>query len=827
MIRGALVLVVVAGCTLASVPGRSFGQAIPAFSGAEGPGANATGGRGGDVYHVTNLEFDLSGVIPGSLKYGINNAPGAGRTIVFDVGGTIYQNGGGSNWWFRSGKSNITVAGQTAPGGITIAGVGTKWTGNNIVLRNITVRTNKDPVNPNNFTYDGISTQATNSIIDHVSVTWAGDEGISATDAVNNTTVQYALIGEGLNFNGHSFGSILNTQNSDAPMAYHHNLYAHNKSRNPRLGSETGTGAIANFYNNTIYNWEGNAGYSASNADTGAQEPSRTNIVNNFYLKGANNGSTIFSAAGNQTQIYQSGNLYDSNKDGDFNDGTAVAWSHFAGSETQLAAPLAVAGGVIDSATVGRDRALDYGGANWWNRNPIDARVINSVRTGTGGIVLDLATGVQATEWATVLSQQATGGVAPFTRPAGWDADNDGMPGSWETAHGLNPLVADNNGDFDNDGYPNVEEYVNEIAQWPAPKAIVFNGSTNNRYAQITNWDITWQPSRFDTAQLRTGTTVVDAVGQHAGTLAVAPNAGDNATLSVNAGWIEVATALNVGSAGAGVANHLGGLVVAPTVTLGGSGAASGTYNLSGAGKLRVGTLAKGATGGVFNFTGGTLSADNVAFDLVNNGGTISPGDSPGTTRVVGNLSLNSGTLAIEVTGAGAGQFDRVIVAGTLAAGGVLDVTFLGGYAPTAGATFDILDFASASGAFTLDLPALDDGLIWDSSNLLSTGVLSVVAALTPSADFNTDDIVDGQDLLVWQRGLGLAGQTSNADGDADRNGVVNAADLDVWRTQLGTNPAGQVASAAVPEPASLCLIALLTTAHQHLRRLSRRTAGN
>ena len=74
---------------------------MPAFSGAEGPGATATGGRGGDVYHVTNLEFDHNGTIQGSLKYGINKAPVAGRTIVFDVGGTIFQNGGGAQYWFR------------------------------------------------------------------------------------------------------------------------------------------------------------------------------------------------------------------------------------------------------------------------------------------------------------------------------------------------------------------------------------------------------------------------------------------------------------------------------------------------------------------------------------------------------------------------------------------------------------------------------------------------------------------------------------------------------------------------------------------------------
>lgn len=306
-------------------------HAIPAFSGAEGPGSSATGGRGGDVYHVTNLEFDLNGVIPGSLKYGINTAPAAGRTIVFDVGGTIFQNGGGAQYWFRSGKSNITVAGQTAPGpGITIAGVGSKWTGDNVILRNVTVRPNQDPVNPTNYTYDAFSTQLTNSIIDHVSASWYSDEGISSTDAGYSTTVQYALIDEGLNYASHSFGSIISTEVDRGQLSFHHNLYAHNNSRVPRLGSEmpvTQTGAVTNFANNVIYNWINKAGYS------GTDQPSSTNFLGNYYIKGNNNGSTLFTGGDSATypgvtKIYHSGNLYDSNKNG-VADGTAVTNSNF------------------------------------------------------------------------------------------------------------------------------------------------------------------------------------------------------------------------------------------------------------------------------------------------------------------------------------------------------------------------------------------------------------------------------------------------------------------------------------------------------------------
>jgi hypothetical protein len=257
-------------------------------------------------------------------------------------------------------------------------------------------------------------------------------------------------------------------------------------------------------------------------------------------------------------------------------------------------------------------------------------------------------------------------------------------------------------------------------------------------------------------------------------------------------------------------------------VTLGGTGAASGTYNLSGTGALRVITLAKGDAGGAFNFTGGTLVANTVAFDLVNNGGTIAPGSSPGATHVLGDLTLNAGTLAIELAGTSGGEFDEIQVDDHLTAGGTLSVTLLGSFAPAAGNTFDILDFTTASGAFALDLPALASGLSWDTSSLLTTGALSVVAVLTPSADFNGDEIVDGQDLLVWQCGLGLTAQTGNSNGDADRNGTIDADDLLVWKNQFGTNPAALPAAGSVPEPAGAALIAIALATLRTLRRKQR-----
>ena len=63
-------------------------------------------------------------------------------------------------------------------------------------------------------------------------------------------------------------------------------------------------------------------------------------------------------------------------------------------------------------------------------------------------------------------------GNAPFARAVNYDTDRDGMPDAWEVAHGLNPAVAGHNADFDADGYTDLDEYINEIAEWPAPLAI-------------------------------------------------------------------------------------------------------------------------------------------------------------------------------------------------------------------------------------------------------------------------------------------------------------------------------------------------------------------
>lgn len=755
------------------------GQSPPAFPGAEGPGADASGGRVGDLYHVTNLQDDHDGTIPGSLRYGLNTAPAAGRTIVFDVGGTInlvpdvHQS---THTWLRSGNNNITIAGQTAPGpGITIAGQGAKFSGNNWILRNVKFRPGMDQTRPGVATNDGISNNLQNSIIDHVSISWADDEGLSSTDAVVNSTVQYSIIGEGLNYNDHSYGSLISSEVNDAQLSYHHNLYLHNRSRNPRLGSESGTGAILNFSNNVVYNWSGWAGYSFD-------KPSRTNFLSNYYIAGSNTAATdpVFYSPDTETKIYhQYGNRVDMNKNGLVDGNTFAFNTQFQGTVALvLRNPFDVPSGHVQSAQDAVEQVLDYVGAQWWQRDPVDYRLTEDVRNGTGVAINHITDAPQDPNYAYDGAGYPIYGL--IERPADFDVDSDGMADSWELAHGLNTFFADNAGDFDNDGYTNLEEYLNDLAAFPAPSPIGWLGG-NGRYAEIQNWGISqtlpvntftnWQPSRLDFAEIKTGTVSVDSVGQHAGSLHVAPADGNTATLNIEGGWLEVADTLEIATSGN-----------------------DGQVNLS-AGELRAGTLSMGP-GGSFSFSGGTLMAEVVESDLTNSGGTIIPGQTSGMTQVLGNLDIQAGTLQLGLMGSNAGQYDQILVDGLLTAGGNLRV-LLEDFIPELGESFDLLDFGSIIGEFNYDLPSLPIGLQWDTSQIFNSGVLSVTAET--SGDFDGDGDVDGDDFLTWQRGYPME---------------FTFVDREAWERTYGTTAnvlAGSKASVPEPHSLNIFLVALLS----------------
>jgi hypothetical protein len=353
------------------------------------------------------------------------------------------------------------------------------------------------------------------------------------------------------------------------------------------------------------------------------------------------------------------------------------------------------------------------------------------------------------------------------------------MPDAWEKAHHLDPNVADHNGDFDSDGYTNVEEYINEIAAWPAPQPVSFNGSTNNRYAQVTNWDIRWQPSKYDQAQINSGSVVVDSVGQHAGTLIIAAQGGHTAQLNITSGW----------------------LLVNNAVIIGGAPAANAALNLSG-GTLATPLLSKGAAG-VFNFTGGTLHADVVDFSLVNNGGTISPGHSAGNTFINGDLQINSGILEIEL--ASATSFDTVTATAAAHLAGNLSVRLATGFVPRKDAEFQVVTGQTVSGSFS-NLDANSRVLVEGTSASILVTVSSSHVTLSSfltnlPGDYDNNGIVDAADYVVWRKS-----EASNAplDNEAASIGVTDHMDFEIWRSNLGaTMSQGGYAASAVPEPAT------------------------
>jgi hypothetical protein len=759
---------------------------LPAFPGADGAGSRIKGGRGGTVYHVTLLDTDYSDVRPGTLRYGLTQLTGP-RTIVFDVSGVISLGRTAVAGWDSNGNgwdtasrldipSDVTIAGQTAPGPIIIMGGTVKPGGTNIILRNITFapgygnRSFNEPTRvpaagdfPDSYTYDALDISGQNLIIDHVTAVYGSDETVSMNELANNITVQWSTIAQGQNYpqadaeasaltyTGHSLGSLFQA-GSNAKVSILHNLYAHLKGRLPRVGTETTAlttptvGAFNDFRNNVFYNWLGTAGTGA------AAQPSQNNFINNFYLAGnggdnpvggtstaittSAGGTSIFNGDDTTvTKVFQSGNLKDTNRDGDAADGVALTSSDFTGSAIQTAAFTQTPYfGVTATATTAYSQVLDFAGAAWWSRAPIDQRIINETRTGAGKIMAWAddpfnTSATEGTEWRAMRATTVT------TRAASFDTDKDGMPDAWEMMHGLNPAVADNNGDFDGDGYTNLEEYINEIAAWPAMASVLFRGGAGTRYAEITNWTLDpradagppsratrrdlatacWQPSRFDVVEIHGGRAIVDAVGQHAGTLRIAGESTKSAApaaLAVTHGWLDVADRVEIGARAqvdltGGRLTARGAVVLgAPVQRRGGKSERAGVLRLAG-GTLETPALIKAGAGGdvdgAFAFTGGVLQAARVGFDLVDRGGAIAPGPGIARTDVLADLAIVRGALVIDVAGPLA---DQVTVAGTAHLGGVLEVHAAAGFAPRPGDHWTILTAGrGVSGSFTSVTP--------------------------------------------------------------------------------------------------------------------------
>jgi hypothetical protein len=771
----------VSTCILVAATTVAHAQ-FPFFPGAEGFGGTFAGTAPGagwfsnaTVYHVTNLNDSGPGSFRGAFQENTAN-----RVIVFDVGGVIQLT---SDSLDIKNIQNYYIAGQTAPSPVTVYGDTTQITHSNnkqhfnTILRYMTFRKGTgDGEDAITFSGGGANGIATNMIMDHVSGSWSEDEVLSVTNYNTNVTVQYSMINDSL-VSGHAYGSLMRPK-TDANVSFHHNLYANNASRQARFGTYDEKTLTADFRNNVVYNFRDRASYAGGSSED-EQEYADVNYVGNYIIAGPGTTGTTniaFSVDKNVTaRVYQVGNFIDPNKNAVL-DGSDTGWSMFRISPpvtdqslTQMTTPFATVPVTTQTATDAYNQIVDYVGNFWWAREAIDARVIGNLTNFTG-VPIGAAAPI-ASELSALLATPMT------THPSGYDTDNDGMPDAWEALHGGNLTW---NEDFDNDGYINLIEFINEKGEFPAPAPIVFNGAQNNRYANIMNWrtddgGITagsnWQPSKYDLAVINTSTVVVDAVGQHAGTLQIAPAAGNTATLNITSGWLNAAEGVVVGS---DVGN--GKLIIASDATLFAPIVAVGDLGeLSGTGEI-VG-------------------------NVINEGLVL-----PSSLEISGSFAqTESGMLKMWITSTS--HFDKLIIGGTLMAGGTLDID-LQSYSPVAGDSFNLFTFASALGSFTLDLPALAAGLNWDATSLLTTGELAVVAAaIKENADFNGDGTVDGRDFLIWQRGFG--GEASLATGDANADGSVDADDLAIWQNQYGTLSELTAANATVPEPSSLLTAAM------------------
>jgi pectate lyase len=425
---------------------NSYG--LSAFPGAEGYGAESTGGRGGQVLEVTNLND--SG--PGSLRQAVEvNEP---RIVVFRVSGTIELQSR-----LRIGYPYITIAGQTAPGdGVCLKNYGLVVSADHVIVRYMRFR----PGDDEGVELDSVwVSKGHNIIIDHCSASWAIDETLSVASSnasLGNVTIQWCMITESLNCSVHSkgchgYGSLVRGGWGNG-FTFHHNLYAHHRSRCPRPGNYNSynidpNGLTFDFRNNVIYNWSGS--YPGYNADT--DSITLMNFVSNYYKEGPDSATSCvaFREQCPFSRAYFSDNYLNGICPRD--PWSLVRFDGFSSgliTEYKQTVPIPVDFVYTDDAGTAYERVLADAGAAFPVRDEVDERIVNDVINGTGGIINDET---EVGGWPVLESE---------TPPV--DTDHDGMPDDWELAHDLNPIDPyDGNDDRTGNGYTNIEEYINQL----------------------------------------------------------------------------------------------------------------------------------------------------------------------------------------------------------------------------------------------------------------------------------------------------------------------------------------------------------------------------
>ncbi len=501
-------------------------EVAPAFPGAEGHGRFTTGGRGGKIVHVTNLNDSGEG----SLRWAM--AQSGPKTIVFDVSGYIDLKSQ------LDVTSNTTIAGQTAPeGGITLRYY-TLYFGkcDNVIVRFI--RSRRSQVKDVNDGADATwGRRRKNIILDHCSFSWSIDEVASFYDN-RNFTMQWCTIGEGLANPGHSkgahsYGGIWGGKEA----SFHHNYLTHVQNRMPRFNGaryewdgwdkenyeNTVDAERVDFRNNVMYNWgNGSACY-------GGPGGGYINMVNNYYQAGpgtknktrvtdvsvgSSGNSTNEALRGLCSRYFIEGNYVTAASDPENYDWKGVNYDgglktvdgirympdpkHKFGENAdyvqldgqdyicvKLNEPIDAGIVTTQSAQTVYDKVLNYSGASLY-RDAVDARYMEEARTGTvtyhgkeayvdkNGKVYATSNTEGILDFINDPSKEENPNTASFpalkstSRPDGYDTDRDGMPDEWELASGLNPNDPEDANLYtvDTKGvYTNVEVFLNQLVE--------------------------------------------------------------------------------------------------------------------------------------------------------------------------------------------------------------------------------------------------------------------------------------------------------------------------------------------------------------------------
>jgi hypothetical protein len=342
---------------LISTPTRAQSPSLPAFPGAEGFGALATGGRGGALVHVTTLA-DKG---PGSFRDAVSKGP---RIVVFDVAGYIDLASA------VHVASDITIAGQTAPGlGVCAKNYEVSFdSSHNVIARYFRVRQGLTHRQDKKCALNLYKCH--NIILDHVSIEWGRWDCIGFTDA-KDVTVQYCLIGEGID--PQRFGCLCQSDN----VTFSHNLWIDNQSRNPKA---KGT---VQYINNVIYNW-GVTGYVGGHSSA----PHDADLINNYFIKGPSSSNHFAGEFTATDHIFQSGNYVDLDRDGQLN-GHLAQPADFPGATITttraLSPPIPV---TEDPAPTAYTKVL-AGAGDSLHRDPIDTRLLDQLKSlGKSGAII-------------------------------------------------------------------------------------------------------------------------------------------------------------------------------------------------------------------------------------------------------------------------------------------------------------------------------------------------------------------------------------------------------------------------------------------------------